>query len=83
MPSFKVIIKGNASEVIKAAEDRGLKIACIQKHPSYDECVAIIAGQTDKVTSWFCEGNKFEAPYQAGTLMWYSLESVWPQGRYP
>lgn len=75
MPAFRTIIKGDMSEVIRATESRGLMIGNISKHPSYPECIAVIGGETDKVLAWFCEGNKWEAPYPAGTLMWYSLES--------
>lgn len=75
MPAFRVIIKGDMSDAIRGAESRGLMIGNIMKHPSYTECIGIVGGETDKVLSWFCEGNKFAAPYPAGTLMWYSMES--------
>jgi hypothetical protein len=68
MTAYFLIIKGDPSQAVKAAADRGIVLT--------DEKIGTLNssgktnGNLDKLINWFCETND-PAPFPVGTLLFY------------
>lgn len=69
--AFRVIVKGAPSTARRHAEDHGVRLSDVKRHPRFDEVTADADADWQALGEWAGEGP-YDPPFPAGTLLYYS-----------
>ena len=74
MSRHTVIVKGSIAQAMLAANERGIILHDIARHPKFNEVVASVDGECyAEIVQWFCDPFDDKATEAwPGTLMFYS-----------
>ena len=75
---MRLLVKGNASEAVKAAQEHGFHtVSVFREHPDYSE-TSLTVGKSEtngtRAGRWLME-SPIEAPFPSGSLLYFTFGS--------
>lgn len=71
MERYRVLIKGNAEQVMDELRSRHLEFSDVAASMHNDNYYAIVRADHSDLVNWFTADRGIHAPYPIGTLLWY------------